>query len=148
MKLNKLFGMFLSVLIAAGMLGLGDYKPANAQSGRIDLQIVKAGFIVGLSGGRGTLYYDGLAYPLRVGGLSLGPSFSISSVDVTGEVYNLNSVEDLYGNYTAGSAGVAIVGGGGVATLTNARGVRLEVRGRTIGVDFSLNLSGVSIQPR
>ncbi|MEM7464998.1 MAG: hypothetical protein AAF362_20200 [Pseudomonadota bacterium] len=121
---------------------------ANAQTGRVDLQIVKVGFIVGLSGGRGTLYYDGLAYPIRIGGVSLGPSFAVSSIDLTGTAYNLNRVEDFYGTYTAGSAGLALVGGGETASLSNARGVRLEVVGRTIGVEFSLDLSGISIQPR
>lgn len=121
---------------------------AIAQTGRVDIQIVKVGFIVGVSGGRGTLYFDGVAYPIRVGGVSLGPSFAVSSIDLTGTAYNLTNAQDFYGTYTAGSAGLAVVGGGKAATLTNARGVRLEVQGRTIGVEFSLDLSGISIQPR
>ncbi len=145
-KLSKL------IAIVVAVFAFGAISPittsAKAQDARIDMKIGKVGFIVGFSGGRGTVLFDGQTYPIKVGGISLGATFAISSVDLTGAVFNLNRIEDLYGTYTATSAGLAVVAGGKAGSLSNARGVRLEVRGRTIGLEFSLDLSGISIQPR
>jgi hypothetical protein len=121
---------------------------AEAENARIDMQIGKIGLIVGFSGGSGTVYLHGRSYPVRVGGVSIGPSLAFSYIDLTGTVFDLRSIEDLYGIYTAGSAGLAVVVGGKVATLSNSRGITMEVRGNTVGVEFSLDLSGISIQPR
>lgn len=138
--INLLFGLLLFTTLSL------ESNAVRAQ--QVELQIVKAGFIVGLTGGRGMLYYEGRAYPLRVDGVSLGATFAVSSIDLTGIVSNLQRPEDIYGTYTASSAGVALAGGGKVAKLTNNKGVRMEVRGRTIGVEFSLDLSGIRIRAR
>ncbi|MCP4074322.1 MAG: hypothetical protein GY742_21755 [Hyphomicrobiales bacterium] len=140
----------IAVIAAVIALGSISAMPGNAKAedARIDMQIGKVGFIIGVSGGRGTVYFDGHAYPIRVGGVSLGATFAMSSIDLTGTVYNLNRIEDLYGNYTATSAGLAVVAGGKTGSLTNARGIRMELRGRTIGLEFSLDLSGINIRPR
>ena len=140
----------LTVLMAIVAIGLLPTLATNAKAedARIDMQIGKLGFIIGVSGGRGTVYFDNHAYPIRVGGVSLGATFAVSSIDLTGTVYNLNRIEDLYGIYSAGSAGLAVVAGGKAGSLSNARGVRMELRGRTIGLEFSLDLSGINVQPR
>jgi hypothetical protein len=144
------FTKLIAVLVAVIAFGSISVLPdgAKAEDARIDMQIGKLGFIIGISGGRGTVYFDDHAYPIRVGGVSLGATFAISSIDLTGTVYGLNRIEDLYGNYTAASAGLAVVAGGKTGSLSNARGVRMELRGRTIGLEFSLDLSGINIQPR
>jgi hypothetical protein len=43
-----------------------------APSGTVDLTLYKAGFIVGGSGGSGTLTFKGKKYPVSIGGVSLG----------------------------------------------------------------------------
>ncbi len=147
--MNKLLKL---IAIVVAVFAIGTISPittsAKAQDARIDMKIGKVGFIVGFAGGRGTVLFDGQTYPIRVGGISLGATFAISSIDLTGAVFNLNRIEDLYGTYTAVSAGLAVVAGGKAGSLSNARGVKLEVRGRTIGLEFSLDLSGINIQPR
>ena len=128
---------------------MGLHSPAMAQGApaTIEMKIVKVAGVVGLSGGRGTLYYNGQAYPLRVGGVSLGLGFALAAYNLKGTVFNLQRVEDIYGNYTAASAGAAFVGGGKVGVLTNARGVRLEVGAITVGVELQVDLSGINISP-
>jgi hypothetical protein len=147
--MNKIvkFLAVLSLVAAAGLTSVLS-TPAQADTAKIDMRIGKVGFIVGVSGGRGTVVFNDQSYPIRVGGVSLGATFAISSIDLTGTVFNINSIEDLYGVYTAGSAGLAVIAGGKVGTLSNARGVSIEVQGRTIGVEFSIDLSGINIQPR
>jgi hypothetical protein len=122
--------------------------PASAQSGSIQIEIVKAGFIVGVTGGSGTLTYKGKNYPLNIGGVSIGATIGASKAQLVGRVYNLRQPSDITGTYSAAQAGLAIAGGNKVAKLTNAKGVVLEVRGKQIGLEFSLDLSGMQISLR
>ena len=141
----------VSLLVGILMLAItmvGSHSTAQAQGApaTIEMKIVKIAGIVGLQGGRGTLYFDGQAYPLRVGGLSLGLGFALAAYDMKGTVHNLSRVEDQYGTYSEAAAGLAFIGGGKVAVLTNARGVRLEVSALTLGVELQVNLAGINIR--
>ena len=118
---------------------------AEAQSARIEFSIFKVGLIVGAGGGSGVLIYKGQRYPISVGGVSLGLSIGISSADMVGKVSNLKQVRDIVGTYTATSAGVAIAGGGAVATLQNARGVVIRAQGKQIGLAVGVDLNGLTI---
>lgn len=135
----------LVLLAAAFMLVCILPAPAQAPSGTIRIELYKAGFILGVSGGSGTLYFGGRNYPLSIGGVSLGATIGASKADLVGEVYNLNSPYDINGTYSAGQAGIAIAGGAKVAELVNSRGVVLKIRGQQIGLEFALDLSGMSV---
>jgi hypothetical protein len=63
------------VLASASTLAL---SPAQADSGRIQFTVVKAGVVIGGSGGSGTLTFKGRRYPLSIGGLSYGFTFGAS----------------------------------------------------------------------
>ena len=120
-------------------------RPAEAQSASIEFKIFKAGFIVGVGGGSGTLIYQGQRYPLNIGGISLGASIGVTTANMVGEVYNLTNVADIVGTYTATSAGFAFIGGGKIASLKNSKGVVIKARGKQIGLAISLDLNGLSI---
>jgi hypothetical protein len=45
-------------------------------------------------------------------------------------------------------AGLAIAGGARVARLRNANGVVLELRGRQVGFEVSIDLSGMTVSLR
>ena len=55
------FGAACVVVLA--MLSIAS-TPSYAQYGAVRLHIVKAGFILGIGGGSGVLYYHGHRYPL------------------------------------------------------------------------------------
>ena len=119
---------------------------ALAKTGAVRLQIYKAGFIVGVQGGKGALTLDNRTYPLSIGGVSLGATIGASRADLIGRVYNIRTPTDIEGTYSAGEAGFAVAGGGKVAKLTNSRGVVLEVRGKQAGLIFSVDLSGMEVR--
>ena len=131
----------LSLLFLVGFSGA-----TKAETHAIQFEIVKAGFIVGVTGGKGTLMYGGSPYELKVGGISLGATIGASKTEFVGTAENLTKPEDIVGTYTATQAGVALAGGKKVAQLKNARGVILKVKGKQIGLEFSLDLSGLQIQ--
>lgn len=75
-----------AVFAAAAMLMVATL-PSQADSGSVRLQITRAGFIVGVGGGNGTLNFRGKTYPLSVGGVSVG-MIGASSADLVGRARN------------------------------------------------------------
>jgi hypothetical protein len=119
-----------------------------AQStGTVSLNIVKAGFIVGVGGGDGVLHFHGRNYPLRLGGIGIG-SLGVASVALRGTASNLRSPSDIVGTYGAAGAGATFVGGGQVVTLQNEKGVVLRLSGPQVGFQISLGLAGMTIAMR
>jgi len=64
---------------------------------------------------------------------------------LVGTASNLRNPADIAGTYAAVGAGFALVGAAKVARLQNANGVVIELHGVQIGLDVSLNLSGLTI---
>src|SRR5262245_66442584 len=73
-----------AALIALTLTGLGLAIPAYADSGSIRFNVIKAGIVVGGSGGSGTLVFHGRRYPLAIGGLSYGFTFGALAADFVG----------------------------------------------------------------
>ena len=63
-----------AALITLTVIGAG-LTTVYADSGSIRFNVIKAGFVVGGSGGRGTLVFQGRSYPLSIGGVSYGFTF-------------------------------------------------------------------------
>lgn len=123
-------------------------RVAPAQTtGTVSFSLVKVGLIVGVGGGDGTLTYNGVVYPLSVGGVSVG-TIGIAGMKLVGTASNLRNPADIGGTYGAASASLAIVGGGKVAQLQNEHGVILQVQGAEVGFEASLNLGGMTVALR
>jgi hypothetical protein len=115
-----------------------------ADTGTVRLKISKVGFIVGVGGGSGVLHFKGRSYRLSISGVSVG-TIGVSGMDLVGTASNLRTAADIAGTYSALSAGIAVAGGGKVATLQNANGVVLQVQGSQVGFSASLSVSGLTI---
>jgi hypothetical protein len=139
-KLTK----FVAAIAAVIAITFAAATPSQAQSGTVRINVVKAGFIVGAGGGSGTLHFQGHNYRLSIGGLSLG-TLGVASASLVGTASNLHRASDIAGTYGAAGAGFTFVGGGQVATLQNARGVVLTLRGAQVGFQASLGLAGMTI---
>jgi lipid-binding SYLF domain-containing protein len=120
-------------------------QPAVEHAATIEFEIYKAGFIVGVSGGRGTLHFQGKSYPVSIGGVSVGATAGISKAELIGEVRNLHSVSDIEGTYSATQAGLTVGGGEKITQLKNSRSVEMDVRGKQMGIELSLDLNGMEI---
>jgi hypothetical protein len=100
---------------------------------------------VGFSWGGGTLSYKGKDYPIDVKGLSVG-DVGATKIEASGKVYNLKSLGDFDGNYTAVGAGLTAAGGAGVTAMKNQNGVTVELVSTTQGVKFTLGGAGVDMK--
>jgi hypothetical protein len=144
------FGRGLRLLAAAAVaivISMAAAAPSQAQTGSVQLHIVKAGFIVGVGGGSGTLHFNGHTYRLSVGGVGVG-SLGIAGVDLRGTATNLHQPSDIAGTYGAAGAGATFVGGGQAVTLQNNKGVVLTLSGPQVGFQLSLGLAGMTISMR
>lgn len=135
---------FCAAFIVAAVMLTGAPSQSYAETGSVRLKITKVGFIVGVGGGSGTLNFKGKSYRLSIGGVSAG-TIGAAGADLVGTASNLRTAADIVGTYSAVSAGVAVAGGAKVATLQNSNGVVLQLKGRQVGFEASLSLSGMTI---
>src|SRR6187200_2470506 len=124
-------------------------SPASyADSGAVTLTIYKGGWIIGASGGRGSLYFRGRHYALSTGGLDYGLVFGGSKTVLHGRVSNIWRPSDVAGVYGAAGAGLAVGSGVRGIVLVNQKGAVLQLSGRQIGLMANLDLSGLAITMR
>jgi hypothetical protein len=143
--LTALHASAIALLVLAGTLFV---SAAYAESGSISFRIVKAGFVVGGSGGSGTLIFEGRQYPLGIGGLSYGFTFGASETRFSGVVSNIRRPSDVSGVYAAGNVGAAVGRGVQAIVLTNQKGAVLTLTGRSVGAIVSADLNGLVITVR
>jgi len=117
----------------------------HADSGTVTLTIYKAGWIIGGSGGSGTLNFHGRYYALSTGGLDYGLVFGGSKTVLHGRVSNIYRPSDVAGVYGAAGAGLAVGTGARGIVLTNQKGAVLELTGRQVGLLANVDLSGLAI---
>ena len=141
MRISPAIGAVLVALAAT----LGFSSAARADSGTVTLTIYKGGWIIGGSGGGGSLYFHGKYSPLSAGGLDYGLVFGGSKTVLHGRVSNIQSPSDVAGVYGAAGAGLAAGAGARAIVLTNQKGAVLELTGRQVGLLANLDLSGLAI---
>jgi hypothetical protein len=141
MKLS--FTIRAAVIVLLVLTGLS--SAARADSGSVTLTIYKAGWVIGGSGGGGTLRFKGRRYPLSVGGIDYGLVFGGSKTVLRGRVSRIRRPSDVEGVYGAAGAGIAVGRGARAIVLTNQNGAVLELSGEQVGLMANLDLSGLAI---
>ena len=133
--------------LVLGCVGMGSLvlaaTPQSSGTVQISSSAVAAG--IGVTWGDGTLKYRDQSYAFSVNGLSVA-DLGISSITASGEVSNLNKIEDFSGNYAAGEAGVALAGGPSDVVMKNENGVVIRLHGTQQGVRLTLAAQGVSLK--
>jgi hypothetical protein len=134
-------------LTVAGLLAFmataGGFAAEPDATVKITGKSIAAG--VGYSWGSGVLTYKGKEYPFTVTGISAG-DIGVTSVELSGNVSNLESLDDFNGNYTSFNAGVTLAGGAGGATMRNQNSVVMNLIAMTRGLNFDLGVDGVKIE--
>jgi hypothetical protein len=135
----------VALLALTALTGASLSSAALADGGTVSLVIYKAGWIIGGSGGGGTLNFRGRSYPLSTGGLDYGLVFGGSKTVLHGTVSNINRPSDVAGVYAAAGAGIALGRGARAIVLTNQKGAVLELSGHQTGLMANVDLSGLAI---
>ncbi len=138
---NWLLGILVAASAASGL----STSSAFADSGTISLKVYKVGWVIGGSGGGGSLTFQGRTYRLGVGGIDYGLVFGGSKTILQGRVSHIRRASDVEGVYGAVGAGLAIGHGTRAIVLTNQKGAVLELSGRQVGLLANLDLSGLAL---
>jgi hypothetical protein len=137
-----------AALLVAAVLGVagcnqgtpGPYTRFEGQrpDGTVEMNEVQAAYIGSAGGGSGTLFYRGRSYPFTIAGLGVG-GVGASTIDATGDVYNLRDVNLFPGAYAQGRYGF-VVGNmsGGDLWLQNESGAVMHLRAKREGLMLSL----------
>ena len=124
-------------------------SPSRADTGTVRVVFTKAGFIVGVGGGEGALYFHGHRYAFTVSGMSVGFTIGASTARMSGHALNIRSPGDIQGSYSViGAGGALAAGAGGVSLRNNQTGVVLQLAGGKVGVELSAAVGGVTIALR
>ena len=106
---------------------------------------VQAAYIGSGTGGGGTLFFDGREYNFGVAGAGIG-GIGLSTVEATGDVYNLTNVSQFPGTYGQARYGFAIgTESGGDLWLQNEQGVILHLKAKRTGLMLTLGGDAVVI---
>ena len=142
----KIFSAFRVALVAlTTFAGVSLSSASYADSGTVSLTIYKAGWIIGGSGGGGSLNFRGRSYALSAGGLDYGLVFGGSKTVLHGTVSNIWRPSDVAGVYAAAGAGLAVGRGARAIVLTNQKGAVLQLSGHQVGLMANADLSGLAI---
>jgi hypothetical protein len=133
----------------AGSVALGpEAVKGQTPDGTVDMQEVQAAYIGSGSAGTGILFFRGVQYPFEVGGMGVG-GFGLSTIDATGEVYNLGELAQFPGTYGQARYGFAIgTASAGDLWLQNESGVIMHLKAKREGLMLSLGGDAVVISMR
>jgi hypothetical protein len=139
----------VAVLLAAGL----QQAPAAAQpadlekSGTVSVSQTQIAFIGSGNLGGGKLTYQGKTYDFTIGGLGIG-GFGYSTIEASGEVYNMKSLADFEGAY--GQARIGVVAGDVAPEsqfwIENPNGVYIHLSGKREGLALSLGADAIYIK--
>ncbi len=117
----------------------------KSPSAFVEMHEVQAAYIGSGTGGSGTLYFNGREYPFNVGAAGVG-GIGLSTIDASGDVFNLSDPSQFPGTYGQARYGFAIgTESGGDLWLQNEQGVILHLKARREGLMLSLGGDAVEI---
>ena len=137
-------------LFALSLLLLAHTSAASAQvpdgTLKITRRTVSPG--IGVEWGQGVLTYKGQDYPFsyRAGGTFREVDTEMTTVELSGQVFNLKKVEDINGRYHKIESEESISGGGSRVTIKNKNGVVVNVVSPIKGRKFDLTREGLDVQ--
>jgi hypothetical protein len=107
---------------------------------------VQIAYLGSAGGGKGTLTFQGQTYPFDIAGLG-GGGVGISTIDASGEVYNLSDVGQFPGAYDEARYG-AVIGDASTGDLwpENNGGVVMHLKAKREGLMLSLGADVVDIR--
>lgn len=140
------------VLYLTGCVGSVELGPdavkGQTPDGTVDMHEVQAAYIGSGSAGTGVLFFRGVQYPFEVGGVGVG-GFGLSTIEATGEVYNLRELGQFPGTYGQARYGFAIgTASAGDLWMQNEAGVIMHLKAKRTGLMLSLGGDAVVISMR
>jgi len=140
----SLFFLSLSFLLLAYPSAAG----AQVSDGTVKITRRTVSPGIGVEWGQGVLTYNGRDYPFsyRAGGTFRQVDTEMTTVELSGQVVNLKTVEDFGGRYHKVEAEGPATGGGSRVTMKNQKGVVVNVFSSVEGRKFDLTREGLDVE--
>ena len=116
--------------------------PEKVFSGTIEINSTQMAFIISGQAGGGVLEFEGKEYEFNVGGLGVG-GIGIQTLNAVGAVYNLDDISKFSGSYIQARAGVTLGKGKSSLSLSNSKGVIIDLKSSNKGAALSLGVDGM-----
>jgi hypothetical protein len=137
----------LSACAASGEVGRASIA-GQAPDATVEIRQVQVAYIGSGATGTGTLHYRGRAYPFTIDGLGVG-GLGASTIEATGDVYNLANVSRFAGAYAQARYGFAVGrSSSGEMWLQNDAGVIMRLNARREGLMLSVGGDAMLISLR
>ena len=140
----SLFLLVVNIILFAAVFTV----PAQVPDGtvRITRRTVSPG--IGVEWGQGVLTYNGRDYPFsyRAGGTFRHVDTEMTTLELSGQVFNLKKLDDFNGNYQKVEIEGSVSGGGSHATIKNQNGVVVNVVSPIEGRKFDLTREGLDVE--
>lgn len=118
----------------------------HTRSGSLHLTMTSVQAGVGWSWGKGTLtLLDGTEYHFKIHGLDVAAA-GVKQTTLVGTVYDMANPKDFNGKFVKAAAGITVGGGVGASTLSNDRGVLINMTGTSAGLNVELAISGMTVK--
>ena len=138
----------VAATLAAGLTFLGFQASAEdlVESGTFNVEVLRVSFIGSAARGKGVLHYKGKDYKFTATGLGAG-GVGASKTVASGTVYNMKKLDDFVGTYVNARSGIAVGDKSKSKSIwvQNEKGVRLEARSKTKGLQLNLGVDGVLV---
>jgi len=133
-------------LVTVLFFGIAAAIEEKTPSGTVAIESTSVGLVgVGISWGDGHLKFNGKEYHFSMSGFSL-IDFGLTKVSAKGEVYDLNNVSDLSGNYVGAKVSLSLGGGVGGVRMQNQNGVILRLDFTQKGIKLALGPKGITLK--
>ena len=139
-------GLGFTGAVMATMLAVssGAFAEDAAPDATLQLTQTSVAIVIGYTWGSGTLSYQDKSYPVEIDGLSF-LALGITRAKASAEVFNLKTLEDFNGTYTAASIEGTAGAGAGATIMRNQNGVVIHLFTTTEGLNLKLAPEGVRL---
>jgi hypothetical protein len=138
----------LLLLLSLLLLAYPSLASTQAPDGTVKITRRTVAPGTGLEWGQGVLTYNGRDYPFsyRAGGSFRDVDTEMTTVELSGQVFNLKTIEDFGGRYHKVEAEGPATGGGSRVTMKNQNGVVVNVFSPVEGRKFDLTREGLDVE--
>ena len=144
-QFTRIFSSLIIISLFSVMATFAEEAETPEPSGTVMLSTKSIAAGIGINWGTGTLTFEGKNYPFTVKGLSV-MDLGISKATAEGKVFHLTKLSDFSGKYAAAKAAYAVGKGKAGITMKNTKGVVLNLRAATEGVQLTLGGKGLSVE--
>ena len=144
MQIAKKLTLLLAFLVVTACSTTSPMTVDPNASGQVMINATQTKMILAGSAGSGVLSYGGNEHAFSVDGMQLG-GVGIDSSQFSGNVYNLNKLEDFAGTYVAADAAANADDGSDGTWMRNNNGVYVHLKTNTSSLKLELGAAGIKL---